>query len=50
MKFKLSGDFSSISSDIHDATSQVKSWIVEMMAIEETRVDGLSLTPGKSFW
>ena len=50
MKFKLSGDFSSISSDIQDARSQVKSWIVEMMAIEETRVDGLSLTPGKSFW
>lgn len=48
MKFKLSGDFSSISSDIHDATSQVESWIVEMMAIEETRIDGLALTPGKS--
>ena len=46
VNFKLSGDYSAISSNIGDATGKVRAWLAEMMTVDENRIDGLTLTPG----
>ena len=47
VKFTLPGEYSAVSSNIEDATAQVKTWLVNKMNIDKDMIVGLRLSSGR---